>query len=139
MYGPALADKEKICAELTAKGVKLKNAESVRALKVGMARPNTWGFYDVINNGEPFVLDRIAPNSKMRKLKLDEKGNLLNISYADVETDPLCWEDEENAVNLRCDQSVFWMRHACGDYGWIETFRVCLGPDLIAEKKAKGK
>ena len=136
--GPSEQDKEKVIQELTAKGVKLHRAGKDSATKVGMAKPNTWGFYDVINNGHPEVLDIVAPNSRMRKMKRDDKGNYLNISYEDFETDPLCWDEgEKDAAPLHCDQTKFWGRCTLGGWGWNETFRVCLGPDLIAEKKAK--
>ena len=138
VLGPSEQDKEKVIQSLTAKGVKLEKAGKDRATKVGMAKPNTWGFYDIINNGDSLVLDRISPCSKMRKLKISNKGSLLNISYDDVEIDPLCWDEgEEDLKSLYCSQGRIWGRMVLGDWGWNEVFRVCLGPDLIAEKKAK--
>ena len=136
--GPSVSDKGNIIRELHEKGAKLEKASVDRATKVGTSKPNSWGFYDVINNGYPEVLDMVAPNSRMRKMKRDDKGNYLNVSYEDFETDPLCWDEgEKDAAPLHCDQAKFWVRCTLGDYGWNETFRVCLGPDLIAEKKAK--
>ena len=139
VLGPSKADKEKIAKGMAAKGATLKNwPYMITQTKAGLAKPNKWGFYDIINNGEQLVLDRIAPNSKMRKLKCGEKNSIVNIEYESVETDPLCWEDDEkDAKSLCVDQANFWGRNMCGTWGWIETFRVCLGPDLIAEKKAK--
>ena len=138
VLGPSLADKEKVLRELTAKGAKLKSNERIRGVKVGLAKANAWGFYDVINNGEQSVLDRVAPSSRMRKLKCGEKDWIVDISYSATETDPLCWDEGEKGVKcLCCDQDRFWGRHTHDGYGWNETFRVCLGPDLIAEKKAK--
>lgn len=137
VLGPSVADKKKFAKD---KGFKENWRWSVVQSKVGLAQPNKWGFFDVINNGEQMVLDRIAPDSKMRKLKCGEKESIVNIAYEDVEIDPLCWEEDEKDMkvfSLCCDQEKFWMRHLHGDRGWIETIRVCLGPDLIAEKKAK--
>ena len=138
VLGPSEQDKEKVIQKLTATGAKLHRAGKNSATKVGMAKPNAWGFYDVINNGHPEVLDMVAPNSWMRKMKRDDKGNYLNVSYEGFETDPLCWDEgEKDAAPLHCDQTKFWGRCTLGDWGWNDVFRVCLGPDLVAEKKAK--
>lgn len=138
VLGPTVDDKEAIIRELSAKGAKLSKAGSDRPTKVGTAKPNAWGFYDIVNNGEPLVLDLVAPDSKTRNLKIDDKGRVLAIGYEDVETDPLCWDKGEADVKSLCGTPTkFWGRRTIGEGGYNETFRVCLGPDLVAEKKAK--
>ena len=87
-FGPSEEDKRRYVAELCAKPsvseADKKWLKKVTRTKVGLSKPNDWGFQDVVGNGEHIVSDRST--------------------------------DDGNA--------------------WNQTFRVCLGPDLVVEKPA---
>ena len=63
-FGPSEEDKRKYVAEMCAKpGVSeadRKWLKKVTRTRVGLSKPNDWGFLDVVGNGEHIVSDRSA-------------------------------------------------------------------------------
>lgn len=115
---------------------------NARPTAVGLAKPNKWGFYDIVGNCAPFVLDIVAKDSSLRKPVFNEKGGLVSLAYAQTETDPLCWDQglpDNHPLCIAQDDL-----HSRGLGGWdydfgAGTFRICLGPDLVTEKLAAGQ
>lgn len=128
---------------LKAKGI--KEDEYTIAPKVGTRLANKWGIQDMNDCGYELMLDTIdrsidAPKWHWHLLNVDNKC----FGYKAFETDPLRQFAGETA------RSVVWgrfngselMRRSWGEpkYEAVSVaLRVCLGPDLVAEKKAKGK
>ena len=130
---------------------------------VGTAgKPNAWGLYDMLGNGCHYVLDTISDEyikHANRYGHIDPKK--FKWSYNESETDPLRWhvstEKGKAARHLMrggCyvlwaavrGPNVYFRMPECGDINRdsdnpdrprIWTFRVVIGPDLVAEKMAK--
>ena len=126
---------------LKAKGI--KENEYTIAPKVGTRPANKWGIQDMNDCGYELMLDTIdvsidAPKWHWHLLNVDNKC----FAYQPFEMDPLREFAGESA------RSVTWGRFNGFELlrrPWGEpkheavsvALRVCLGPDLIAEKKAK--
>ena len=133
VLGPSRAEKE---ANAKVFGWNRDGTTGIRPTTVGLKKPNTWGFYDVINNGDPIVLDAMALGVPPRKLEMGEKDSVKSISYDDIEVDPLQYDSEGKLLYMSLPQTSLGWRKPIGTWDWIGVFRVCLGPDLVAEKKA---
>ena len=133
---------------------------------VGTAcKPNAWGLYDMLGNGCHYVLDTISSADVAQDAcygyVIPEK---LKCGYKERESDPLRLyvpkDDKTKACHLMRGGSYgFWAKKngrptvrirmvECGeinrsadrpDRPRIWTFRVVIGPDLVAEKKAGKK
>ena len=110
----------------------------IRAAPVGLCSPNRWGVCDLVGNGEPVVLDIVAPDSPMRAIKVGDRGVVTEVKYAAVESDPLCWaENLPGAKRFVLGQYDLNVRRIGGDRGYNDTFRIVLGPDLVTERSGK--
>ena len=110
----------------------------IKATQVGLCQPNRWGVCDLVGNGEPVVLDIVAPDSPMRAVKVGDKGAVTEVKYAAAETDPLCWDENlPGAKRFVLGQYDLNARRIGGDHDYTDTFRVVLGPDLVAERSGK--
>lgn len=113
----------------------------------GLKRPNAWGIFDMLGNHPEVTMDRIPKNAPdiVSYVEGKESGIIRAITYAKQEMDPLlyCEADWNLLVRGRWDNYLLMeglpanQVQYVGGHGYA--FRVCLGPDLVAEKKAKGK
>ena len=132
-------------------------------------KPNAWGLYDMLGNGCHYVLDTISGeyiNHANLYGHMDPKKKAFKWSYNESEIDPLRWYGPDVLVEkgkrahhlMRGGCYVLWAKvkgpdvyfrmPECGDINRdsdnpdrprIWTFRVVIGPDLVAEKKAGKK
>lgn len=113
----------------------------------GLKRSNGWGIFDMLGNHPEVTMDRIPKNvpAVVAYQKEKESGIIVEMAYAKRETDPLMYYESEWNVLVRGRWDACLLMEGCsanriqgiGGYGYA--FRVCLGPDLIAEKKAKNR
>lgn len=104
---------------------------------VGSKSPNDWGIYDAVGNGDELVLDRL-PCSNEDVVRCDKtyKHVVVYLQPAKDKTDPLHYQDGSDYYCLvRAEALTKFAFKAGGERP--ATFRVCLGPDLVAEKTAK--
>ena len=111
---------------------------------VGTRRPNAWGIYDMLGNGQEYVLDTIPHGSVKRPYGEGLLGGAYNLGYADEETEPLRSADGPNGLVLtrggmryRRFGASWFMRtvvdsgaHLNGHY----VFRIALASDIIGER-----
>lgn len=125
VLGPSVDDKRAYAAST---GSKWRSEMKILPIRVATKRPNTWGFYDIVNNGQTMVLDRVASGIGCR-MAADE-----SIAYADEEVDPLAWDEGRDGVSWMSRGDGLFQRVRIGNYDYRATIRVCLGPDLVAER-----
>ena len=128
---------------LKAKGI--KENEYTIAPKVGTRPANKWGLQDMNDCGYELMLDMIdvsidAPKWHWHLVNVDNKC----FAYQPFETDPLRQFAGESARSVTWGRfnGVELLRRPWGEpkhEAVSVALRVCLGPDLIAEKKAKGQ
>lgn len=114
--------------------------------KVGQGTPTAWGFTDALRHGDVEFLDIVSVGSPSRSLRVD-KTTIKLISYPDEEVDPLCLDssslktDCERIFSLCGHPDMFWKRTLPNGprVEWNTCIRICLGPDLVAEKQAAAK
>ena len=105
---------------------------------VGRKRPNSRGIYDFLKGGSPeaceFMLDTFNPKDASL-IEVGQWGVLNRIAYKKTPTtDPLFhYEGNGSRLSRRCRSS----EHSKQIGGFNRSVRLCIGPDLIAEKKAK--
>ena len=117
---------------------------------VGTRRPNAWGIYDMLGNGQEYVLDTIPQGAVPRPYGEGMLGNAYDLGYSDEETEPLRRNDDPNALIL----TRGGMRYRRFGASWYErtvvspkthynghfVFRVALAPDILSERrKESGK
>ena len=115
------------------------------AFPAGLKRPNGWGIFDMLGNHPEVTMDRIPKNAPdvVNYKQGKESGIIHAITHARQETDPLMYYESDWNLLVRGRWDNYLLMEAlpanriqyAGGFGY--TFRVCLGPDLIAEKKAK--
>ncbi len=112
---------------------------------VGTRRPNAWGIYDMLGNGQEYVLDTIPRGSLDTPWGEGALGvNAYDFGYADEETEPLRDAGDTNrlvitrgGVRYRRFGASWYERtvvspgtHMNGNF----TFRVALAPDILGER-----
>ena len=120
-------------------------------VEVGMKKANGMGLFDMLGNGHEMMLDTFDRNL------IDDDGSILApknvgqkaIVYHAEEMDPLryCNQSKESAnFILRGSYWSSWDAHPYAkrgmtiDFRWNRnTFRLCIGPDLMKEKGYKFK
>ena len=128
---------------------------------VGTAgKPNAWGLYDMLGNGCHYVLDTISSEYIHHGDCFGSVEKKLKWGYKESEADPLrLYVPKDNKTKarhlMRGARYVWWDRHIpagpnvyyrqveCGVNRYagprMWTFRIVIGPDLVAEKKAGKK
>ena len=130
-------------------------------------KPNAWGLYDMLGNGCHYVLDTISyeyVNHGALYGHIDPKKKRFKWNYNESETDPLRWhvpdvppvkgKSARHLMRGGCyvlwaavrGPHVYFRMPECCDINRdsdnperprIWTFRVVIGPDIVAEKMAK--
>ena len=112
---------------------------------VGTRRPNAWGIYDMLGNGQEYVLDTIPEGDIQRPGGEGTLGSAYDMGYADEETEPLRWFDGPGKF---LDLTRGGKRYYRFNAKWYErvvvgpgkhrngnfTFRVALAPDILGER-----
>jgi len=110
-------------------------------MKVGTKKPNAWGIYDMLGNGNELVLDTCQIDNFNKHWGRNEHTDLMGaFLYKEKEVDPLHYAPSNASCPCSC---YIW-----GRYGKTASrigqgveqyacFRVVIGPDLEAEKMAK--
>lgn len=127
-------------------GQKYGKGYDATGVVVGKCKPNRWGLYDMAGNTCEMVLDTL--DAKLLDTKVWYAGfgpNQTALVYKDEEVDPLRYiptnpaDDGKGSGLLKTVE----MASRGGDGGkWKRTgfqnsFRIAVGPDLVAEKMAK--
>ena len=104
---------------------------------VGMKKPNAWGMYDAVGNWYEMLLDRL-PRSNEEVVRYDKKHTdvVVDLKPPRDNNDPLIYHEGDDYVCLVRHERLL-KEVIAGRKDGTATFRVCLGPDLVAEKKAK--
>jgi formylglycine-generating enzyme required for sulfatase activity len=118
------------------------------ALPVGCKKPNRWGFYDMLGNGCEIMLDTVDQLNKKTDGSKDSciypVGWATRLTYAAEEQDPLRISNAEYIACVTRGLSYGWEKVSpyeklsypiWSHYDDHFAFRLCIGPDLIAEKK----
>ena len=112
---------------------------------VGTRHPNAWGIYDMLGNGQEYVLDTIPEGDIQRPGGEGTLGSAYDMGYADEETEPLRWFDGPGKF---LDLTRGGKRYYRFNAKWYErvvvgpgkhrngnfTFRVALAPDILGER-----
>ena len=117
---------------------------------VGTRRPNAWGIYDMLGNGQEYVLDTIPRDAVQLPYGEGVLGTAYNLGYSDEETEPVRHVDDPNALVLTRGGMRFrrfgasWYDRTVVSpkthYNRHFVFRVALAPDILGERrKESGK
>ena len=113
---------------------------------VGTRRPNAWGIYDMLGNGQEYVLDTIPPDSIQRPYGegVFDSGSY-DFGYADEETEPLRHVNDANGLVItrggvryrRFDASWYGRTVVAPSSHWNGhyVFRIALAPDILGERE----
>ena len=116
---------------------------------VGTRRPNAWGIYDMLGNGQEYVLDTVPWNAAPLGYGEGSFNGKYDFGYADEETDPLRYVAGTNCLVVTRGGSRYkrfapsWYdrtvvspdSHWNGHY----VFRVALAPDILGERKREAE
>lgn len=116
--------------------------------EVGLRRPNAWGIHDMLGNGEEYVLDMIPRGSISTKYGENLLGRAHDFGYASEETEPLRYSTASKRLAITRGGKRY-ARFGASFYEHVVTaptahwnghwtFRVVLGPDLVAERGLEG-
>jgi formylglycine-generating enzyme required for sulfatase activity len=122
----------------------------------GIKKPNKWGFYDMLGNGGEMMLDTIeqTPRTSEGHWLTDSVQQRQRLKYDADEKDPLRFSTQKfNACVVRgVSSNREDKRFSASAYSKIAyptfikwtlshgiSFRLCIGPDLVTEKKAQLK
>ncbi len=114
---------------------------------VGTRRPNAWGIYDMLGNGQEYVLDTIPRDSVKRPWGEGVINGAYDMGYADEETEPLRQAGGSNGLvvtrggmRYRRFGASWYSRtavasgaHSNGHF----VFRIALAPDIIGEREGE--
>ncbi len=115
---------------------------------VGTKRPNAWVIYDMLGNGQEYVLDTIPPDSIQRPYGegVFDSGSY-DFGYADEETEPLRHVNDANGLVItrggvryrRFDASWYGRTVVAPSSHWNGhyVFRIALAPDIIGEREGE--
>ena len=133
----------------------LRTANGLRPIKdgqgtvfaVGTKRPNAWGIYDMLGNGQEYILDTIPEDAVHRSFGEGAFNGTYDFGYADEETEPVRHVNDVNGLVItrggvryrRFDASwygrtvVASSSHLNGHF----VFRIALAPDIIGEREGE--
>ena len=126
----------------------IRMAAGVYGTEVGTKKPNAWGFYDMVGNCGEITADTMDQSLiKGNGWNIWDRRNTEAICYEAEETDPLHLAPQGASGKrwlVRGGNKTFgWRTSASGkDFHYhrgIIPFRLCIGPDLLAEKTAAAK
>lgn len=131
----------------------LRTANGLRPIKdgqgtvfaVGTKRPNAWGIYDMLGNGQEYILDTIPEDAVHRSFGEGAFNGTYDFGYADEETEPVRHVNDVNGlvitrggVRYRRFGASWYERtvvasssHWNGHY----VFRIALAPDILGERR----
>jgi formylglycine-generating enzyme required for sulfatase activity len=134
-----------------------KWAKEILLCPVGTKKPNQWGLYDMLSNGAEMTLDTLWEDAALHRYYTHDIKD--EIKYAEEEVDPLrIGELDErfkpkggNRINSIIRGSQLQEKRFVGDVNFKKfypcdiknnllpsvSFRLCIGPDLVNEKKAE--
>lgn len=133
----------------------LRTANGLRPIKdgqgtvfaVGTRRSNAWGIYDMLGNGQEYVLDTIPEDAVHRSFGEGAFNGTYDFGYADEETEPLRHVNGDNGLVITRG-GVRWRRFGASWYGrtvvassshWNGhyVFRIALAPDILGERRGR--
>ena len=112
-----------------------KDLHDAARAPVGTKEPNPWGLYDMIGLGVETMLDTV-PSKDMNVIVTGDYGWIIKLNYPKDVIDPVfCYEGVGIGRITRA-----WAPAVEGNKMCMENYnaiRLCIGPDLIAERKGK--
>ena len=131
----------------------LRTANGLRPIKdgqgtvfaVGTKRPNAWGIYDMLGNGQEYILDTIPEDAVHRSFGEGAFNGTYDFGYADEETEPVRHVNDVNGLVITRG-GVRYRRFGASWYGrtvvapsshWNGhyVFRIALAPDILGERE----
>ena len=131
----------------------LRTANGLRPIKdgqgtvfaVGTKRPNAWGIYDMLGNGQEYILDTIPEDAVHRSFGEGAFNGTYDFGYADEETEPVRHVNDVNGLVItrggvryrRFDASWYGRTVVAPSSHWNGhyVFRIALAPDILGERE----
>ena len=131
----------------------LRTANGLRPIKdgqgtvfaVGTKRPNAWGIYDMLGNGQEYILDTIPEDAVHRSFGEGAFNGTYDFGYSDEETEPLRHVNDANGLVItrggvryrRFDASWYGRTVVAPSSHWNGhyVFRIALAPDILGERE----
>ncbi len=115
---------------------------------VGTRRPNAWGIYDMLGNGQEYVLDTIPNDAVQIRWGEGRFDRGYNMRYADEETEPLRSVDGSDGLVItrgglryRRFGASWYLRtvvESGAHFNGHFVFRIVLAPDIVGERRGEG-
>ena len=133
----------------------LRTANGLRPIKdgqgtvfaVGTKRPNAWGIYDMLGNGQEYILDTIPEDAVHRSFGEGAFNGTYDFGYADEETEPVRHVNDVNGLVItrggvryrRFDASWYGRTVVAPSSHWNGhyVFRIALAPDILGEREGE--
>ena len=133
----------------------LRTANGLRPIKdgqgtvfaVGTKRQNAWGIYDMLGNGQEYILDTIPEDAVHRSFGEGAFNGTYDFGYADEETEPVRHVNDVNGLVItrggvryrRFDASWYGRTVVAPSSHWNGhyVFRIALAPDILGEREGE--